>query len=146
MPERVRAEFRRHGRRGGEARARRLSAGARAAIARRAAIRRWTRVRFGDARFAELGLAGGDLVDRGLDDLAGGRETNEALLVALATPRLRREGVPVPRSPWRDADHRLYRRLERSEGDLAHARYLALLRQIVSFADGCGRVRIRGTG
>jgi hypothetical protein len=100
-------------------------------------------VRFGNPRLAALGLPGGDLVDRGLDDMAAGRETNESLLVALAAPRLRREGVPVPAVPWRDPDHRLYRRLEASEGDLAHARFLALVRQVVSFSDACPLTRVQ---
>lgn len=35
-------------------------------------------------------LPGGDLVEKGLRDLADGRETLEALLVAIGEPRLRR--------------------------------------------------------
>lgn len=136
LPEDVRALFRRHGRRGGRARAKGLSAAARRAIARQGAVRRWTRVRFGAARFADLGLPGGAFVDRGLDALAEGRETAESLALSLAAPRLRREGVPLPAKTFADGDRRLYRLLERTEGDdLAHARYLAILRQIVSFAD-----------
>jgi hypothetical protein len=77
------------------------------------------------------------MIDRGLADLADGRETAESLLVSLASSRLRREGVPLPRLGDPDADRRLYRRLEASEGDLAHARYLALRRQVASFADAC---------
>lgn len=92
----------------------------------------------------DLGLPGADLIDRGLDDLAAGRETPESLLVSLAAPRLRREGVPLPPTCFRDADHRLYRRMETSQGDLAHARYLALLRQVSSFADACHTARSDG--
>ncbi len=138
----MRALFRRHGRRGGRARAVRLSAAAREAIARRGAIRRWTRVRFGAPRFEALGLPGGAFVDRGLDALAEVRETVESLALSHAAPRLRREGVPLPRTTFADGDRRLYRLLERTEGDdLAHARYLAVLRQIASFADALHRVR-----
>lgn len=141
LPRSVRAEFQRQGRLGGLERARRLTPAARRAIARRAAIRRWTRARFGTARFADLGLPGGAMIDRGLDDLADGVESTESLVVSLAAPRLRREGVPVPSACLRDADRRLYRRLE-SEGDaLAHARYLAWLRQASSFADACRLAR-----
>ena len=141
MPDHVRAQFQRHGRRGGRVRARRLSAEARVAIARRSALRRWIRVRFGEPSFGDLGLPGGALIDQGLDDLAGGRETRESLLVSLAASRLRREGVPVSGHSLCDADHRLYRLLETTEGALAHARYLALLRQVTSFADACRRAR-----
>src|SRR5437879_7960438 len=112
IPQQVRAQFQRHGRKGGQARARRLPATARAAIARRAALRRWIRVRFGDPSFEALGLPGGALIDLGLDDLAAGRETPESLLVSLAAPRLRREAIPLPASCLRDADERLYRQME----------------------------------
>ena len=84
------------------------------------------------------------MVDRGLDDLAGGLETPESLAVALAASRLRREGVPVPRVCPQDADRRLYRMLERRDGALAHARYLARLQQLVSFADACRPLRAVG--
>ena len=137
LPRAVRARFRREGRRGGQERARRLSAHERETIARRAAIRRWVNVRFGAPRFDDLGLPGGALVDRGLDDLAAGEETAESLAVSLAAPRLRREGVPLPSRTLPDADRRLYRLLERAHGDLAHARWLAHLRQVASFADAC---------
>ena len=125
-------------------RARRLSPEVRAAIARRAAIRRWTRSRFGAARFAELGMPGGALVDQGLDDLAAREQTPASLLVSLAAPRLRREGVPLPAACFRDGDRSLYRRLQEEHGELAHPRYLALLRQMVSFADACRVAREAG--
>jgi len=142
LPGAIRERFRREGRRGGLARARRLSADRRKAIARRAALRRWTRARFGAAEFASLGLPGGAAVDRGVDALAAGRETIESLAVSLAAPRLRREGVPLPVATLPDADRRLYRLLERAHGFLAHARYLAHLRQIASFAGACCIARI----
>lgn len=81
------------------------------------------------------------MIDRGLDDLAAGRATPESLLVSLAAPRLRREALPLPVACLRNADQRLYRLLEVAHGDLAHARYLALLRQAASFADACGFAR-----
>jgi len=143
LPREIRARFQRHGRRGGNERARRLSPEARSAIARQAAIRRWIRTRFGDPRFEALGLPGGSLVDKGLDDLAARQETAESLAVSLAAPRLRREGVPVPATCIPDADRRLYRLLEESHGILAHPRYLARLRQIASFADACRDVRTK---
>ncbi len=115
----------------------------RASAARRAAIRRWTRARFGASSFAECALPGGELVDAGLSDLALGVESVGSLLVSLAAPRLQREGVPMPRAVIADADVRLYRLLEREHGDLAHARYLAHLQLVESFADACFAARCR---
>ena len=82
------------------------------------------------------------MIDSGLNDLVSGNETIESLVVLLAAPRLRSEGIPLPRTAiLPDADRRLYRILERTTGDLAHARYLAHLRQVASFADSCRAVR-----
>lgn len=79
-------------------------------------------------------LPGGDLVEAGLADLAAGRESDEALLVAAFAPRLRRLGVEVPPHEVGDPEHRLYERLARSGQDTAHSRYNALVRRLVSFA------------
>jgi len=98
-------------------------------------------VRFGDPSFAALGLPGGAMIDKGLDDLAAGRETPDSLAISLAAPRLRREGVPLPEARLPDAERRLYRLLEKVHGELAHARYLAHLRQVASFADACHLAR-----
>jgi hypothetical protein len=106
-------------------------------VAREAALRRWIRVRFGAPNFQVLGLPGAEIIDAGLAGLAAGEESVESLLVSLAAPRLKREGVPLPRNVFEDADTRLYRLLERTGGELAHARYLAYLRQVASFADAC---------
>lgn len=77
-------------------------------------------------------LPGADLIRRGLEDLARGEETAQALLVSIASERLRGAGLDVPpRVP--DADHRLYLLLAREFGDDAHSRYNALLRRLVSF-------------
>lgn len=76
---------------------------------------------------------GGDLIQRGLVDLAAGRETEEALLVSIGAARLREAGIDVPDPQLRDAEHRLYARLARSDSDGAHARYNALIRRLVSF-------------
>ncbi len=108
-------------------------------MARRAGIARWLRERFGASRFADLGLPGGEIVDKGFADLAGGRVTAESLAVSIAMPRLRREGLP--RLPaLADPEERLYHLLSRRSEGLAHARYGAFLRQMSSFADAC-RVR-----
>ncbi len=142
LPESVREQFRSHGRRGGRARAARMSPGARKRVACQGAIRRWIQVRFGAPDFKALALPGGEIVDAGLASLAAGEESIESLLVSLSAPRLKREGVPVPRDVFADADVRLYRLLERTAGGLAHARYLAYLRQAESFADACSAARL----
>lgn len=111
--------------------------------ARHAATRRWIQVRFGADGFEALALPGGEIVDAGLAALARGEESMESLLVALAAPRLRREGVPLSGDVFADADVRLYRLLERDDAGLAHARFLACLRQMESFANACGRARIK---
>lgn len=140
MPEEVRETFRRYGRQGGRERARRMSRDARRIAARQAAVARWTRERFGSSSFEQLGLPGGELVDAGLADLAANDVTVASLAVSLAEPRLRREGVPVSRVED-DPERRLFARLSETEGRLAHARYNAILRRLVSFADACRLVR-----
>lgn len=142
LPESVREQFRAYGREGGRKRAAQMSPEARQVVARMAAIRRWIQVRFGSPSFEMLGLPGGRAVDAGLTALAAGRESIESLVVSLAAPRLKREGVPLPQNVIADADVRLYRLLEREGVELAHARYLACLREMASFADACVGARI----
>lgn len=118
-----------------------MSAAARQAVARRAAAIRWIRTRFGAPSFEVLGLPGGELADTGLRDLAEGRESVESLLLSLAAPRLRREGVPVS-ATVSEPEERLYALLFESSPALAHARYSAYLRQIASFADAARLARL----
>ena len=147
LPEDIRRRFIRYGRQGGKARADRVDAEGRRAIARRAASSRWIRERFGAPSFGALGLPGGDIVDSGLAHLADGTVSPESLVVSLAAPRLRREGVPVPiGTVHMDAEDRLYDLLSAVAGDLAHARYAAYLEQIASFADACHLARRRAPG
>lgn len=141
LPRAVLEQFRRHGRAGGRQRSARLSPESRRAIARGAAVARWIRARFGASSFAARGLPGGALIDAGLADLAAGRVTVESLAVSLAAPRLRREGVPLS-IVQADPERRLYELLVRTDGDLAHARYGAYLRQVASFADACRAARL----
>lgn len=110
-------------------------------MARRAATARWVRERFGAASFEALGLPGGEIVDAGLDDLAAGKASRESLVVSLAAPRLRREGVPVG-DTLADPEERLYASLAAADPELAHARYGAWIRRMVSFADACRSARI----
>lgn len=147
MPRELRKWFTAQGRRGGHERARRLSPEARRETATAAALARWTKARFGAPSFEILGIPGGRLVDQGLRDYAAGRDSREALLVDVAAPRLRREGVPVPRPApgWRravpDPHRRLYERIEEDAGALAHSRYNALLREVVSFSDALAQTK-----
>jgi hypothetical protein len=146
LPSQIRERFRAYGRIGGRTRAGRMEPAARRAVARRAATARWVRRRFGATSFSALGLPGGELVDHGLADLAAGKTTVAGLAVSIAAPRLRREGVPLG-TTHREPEDRLYALLSREAGDLAHARYGAYLRQLVSFADACHTARIdRGRG
>ena len=78
------------------------------------------------------GLPGASLIGEGLADLALGRETAAALLVAIGAERLRRAGLPVPEAPFDGPEHQLYRLLEREGSDAAHSRYNALVRTLVS--------------
>lgn len=79
------------------------------------------------------GLPGADLVREGLADLGAGRDTPPAFAVAVAAARLRRLGIPVPRS-IDDAELKLYHALGALDPPSAYSRYNALLRQIDSFA------------
>lgn len=82
-------------------------------------------------------LPGGDLVAKGIDDLRAGRESPEALLVAVGRPRLERIGIDLPPIAVERPEHRLYLLLaaddERAGTDTAHSRYNALIRRLVSF-------------
>ena len=77
-------------------------------------------------------LPGGDLVRRGISDLAAGRRTVESLLVSIGAPRLRLLGIALP-EPQPSPEHALYALLARDDSDAAHGRYNALIRKLVSF-------------
>ena len=77
-------------------------------------------------------LPGHELVLRGIDDLANGVESQEALLVSIGAPRLRQAGIEVPET-LASPEHRLYERLAAEDSDSAHSRYNALVRRLVSF-------------
>ncbi len=79
-----------------------------------------------------LQLPGGDLVAKGVEDLARGDVTPEALLISIAARRLTAAGLRVE-GPLPDAEHRLYALLAQAGQDSAHSRYNALLRRLTSF-------------
>lgn len=84
-------------------------------------------------------LPGGELVDRGLVDLQAGTPSVEALLVAIASQRLRRVGVHVPEHGIEDAELRLYAALAHEIPAEAYSRYNSLLRRLDSFASALER-------
>ena len=87
----------------------------------------------GMTSFSELDtLPGADLVKQGAEDLDGGQESAEALLVSIGAPRLRSVGVELS-SPIPSPEHKLYLLLAREKGDAAHSAYNAMLRRLVSF-------------
>ena len=80
-------------------------------------------------------LPGEELVEAGLTDLAENRITEEALLVLIASPRLRDLGIVIPdRAYPKPYEHQLYDRLSERLGNAAHSYYNSLIRRIVSYA------------
>lgn len=79
-------------------------------------------------------LPGGALVARGLRDLEAEHVTEASLAVSMAADRLRAAGVEVPGGIAEEPSHALFDLLARDDPDGAHARYNALVAQIVSFA------------
>jgi hypothetical protein len=92
-------------------------------------------------------LPGQDLVEQGLADLRAGANTECALLLQVAAPRLRDLGIEVPeyRSP-QPAEHALYELLEQRLGPGAHSQYNSLIRRIVSYARARDREVRLGAG
>jgi hypothetical protein len=88
-------------------------------------------------------LPGGEIVARGLEDLREGHDTIPALVVAIASRRLRELGVPVPEHDITDANLALYRALDREDPRGTHSRYNALVRRLTSFIHALERERGR---
>ena len=78
------------------------------------------------------GLPGADLFEKGLEDLARGLVSVEALLASIAAPRLARIGIAVP-GAIPGPERKLYDLLAQTDSDSAHSRYNALIRRLVSF-------------
>ena len=80
-------------------------------------------------------LPGQELVEQGLKDLAAGQMTECALLLLIASPRLRRLGVAVPKAVFaQPVEHVLYDLLATRYDNGAHSMYNSLLRRIDSYA------------
>ena len=79
---------------------------------------------------------GGDLVAKGLSDLERHVRSVEALLVLVASPRLRGLGFDIPEEPDlpKPYEHVLFDEVERQHERGAHAAYNALIQKMVSFA------------
>ena len=86
------------------------------------------------------GLPGGELIGKGLADLARNEETIESLLVSIGSPRLRALGVDLA-NPFENPEHRLYALLGAKHGDNAHGQYNALVRLLVSYERALACVR-----
>jgi hypothetical protein len=78
-------------------------------------------------------LPGAERVAQGLNDHRENRHTIPACLVRIARPRLTKAGLMDP-TPQKDinAELDLYQLLA-SEGNQAHSRYNALIRELISF-------------
>jgi len=80
-------------------------------------------------------LPGEDIVNQGLDDLAKNEITDFALLVLIASPRLRRFGFEIKDRPdLLPYEHALYDKLSERLGNDAHSHYNSLIRRIVSYS------------
>jgi hypothetical protein len=86
-------------------------------------------------------LPGNDLVRQGIEDLCRGVESVPALLVSIGAPRLRLLGLEVPENVISLPEQRLYQLLWSDDPDVAHSRYNALIRRLISFerAAECAR-------
>src|SRR4051812_4004039 len=93
---------------------------------------------------SDVMLPGQELVEQGLKDLAAGEMTECALLLLVASPRLRRLGIKVPDSTVASpVEHVLYDLLAKRYDNGAHSMYNSLLRRIDSFAHVLERERSR---
>ena len=89
------------------------------------------------------GLPGESLVRQGLADIAAGRHTVQACVIAIARSRFTRAGLlPATASATHDEPERELYRLLREQGGDAYSRYNSLLRELVSFESALD-VRLR---
>jgi hypothetical protein len=92
-------------------------------------------------------LPGYELVEPGLRDLQNGIESVEALLVSIASRRLRRAGLPIPPAAQlpREPELELYRLLRQLRPTDAYSAYNALLRRITKFESALERATLRSS-
>ena len=85
---------------------------------------------------------GGGVVGKGLDDLARGLASIEALLMLVAAPRLISLGfdIATPESIEPPYEHALFEALVEQDPRGAHSTYNALVDRIISFAESYGRL------
>lgn len=90
------------------------------------------------------------MLQAGLSDLRAGRESEAALVVQIAAPRLRMLGYVVPErscvpgnDDFESPEHRLYTLLTDERGAGAHSHYNALLARIASFARAAAHTSAR---
>jgi len=81
-------------------------------------------------------LPGHHLIEKGIKDLSDQNISNEALLVSIASSKLRKLGLNIPALPahFTDPEISLYQSLTQTRADGAHSVYNALIRQLVSFS------------
>jgi len=91
------------------------------------------------------GFPGGFLVHKGLDDLARGKKSEEALLVMIAAPKFRTLGLDVPVLPDVPLpyEHALFSMLEERVPERAHQVYNDLISLVVSFANAYSHSKSR---
>jgi len=88
----------------------------------------------GGMRSPHRAVPGADLVTEGLEDLRLGRQSEAAMLVSSAAPRLRALGYGPPAVGIDDPDGELYELIRQRVGTAkAHSTYNALRRRMVSF-------------
>lgn len=139
----IRTYFKTIGRKGGKERARKSTPSTLSSQARKAVVFRWMRTRFGTDNFKALALPGSEIVDAGLLDFIHGNFSSvNALAVAELRPRLRFLGVPVPHVSNQIPHPRalLYHTMEAEHGDMAYARFCALLERLDSFCDALASI------
>jgi hypothetical protein len=84
---------------------------------------------------ASSNLPGSEFVAQGIEDLWSGRESTDAMLVAIASPRLIDLDLPLPNQLPLDPNLRLYELLSETHGeDAAYGMYNSLLRRLTRFA------------
>lgn len=86
-------------------------------------------------------LPGAEIVLPGIEDLAAGRDTVNALAVRAAASKLGVQELATGGEAEEPAAHRLYLRLSSELGDGAHSRYNAILARVASFARAAGHAR-----